>query len=76
MYLCLTETIKLNALYYFRRGRNAVVIHWRDYVVSEGLMLGIVLGDIEFLEPIQYQSIFKSIFLAAYIYGVVLCLIG
>ena len=76
MYLCLTETIKLNALYYFRRGRNAVVIHWRDYVVSEGLMLGIVLGDFEFLEPIQYQYILKSIFLAAYIYGVVLCLIG
>ena len=73
MYLCLAETIKLNALYYFRK---AVVIHWRDYVVSEGLMLGIVLGDIEFLEPIQYQSIFKSIFLAAYLYGVVLCSIG
>ena len=76
MYLCLTETIKLNALYYFRRGRKAVVIHWRDYVVAEGLMLGVVLGNIKFLEPLQYQSIFKSIFLAAYLYGVVLCLIG
>ena len=73
-YLCLTETIKLNTLNYFRRGRKAVVIRWQDYVVSEGLMLGVASGDIWFLEPIQYQYILKSVFLAAY--GVVLCLIG
>ena len=53
-----------------------MVIHRRNFVVSEGLMLGVVLGNIKFLEPLQYQSIFKSIFLAAYLYGVVLCLIG
>ena len=48
-----------------------MVIHWRDYVVAEGLMLGLVLGDIEF-----WNRYIISPFLAAYLYGVVLCLIG
>ena len=52
--------------------KKAVVFHWQHHVDSESIMLGIVLGDVEFLKPIQYQSIFKPLFWAVYL----ICLAG
>ena len=46
-----------------------MVIHWQDYVVSEGLMLGVVLGDIEFwnrynISPFSNQYFWQHIYMA------------
>ena len=50
MYAGLTETTKLNALYYFRRGKKGWGISLATPCGLGELMLGIVLGDVKFLK--------------------------
>ena len=49
-----------------------MVIHWQDYVVSEGLMLGIVLGDIDFWNRYNISTFYNQYFWQHMAYSFVL----